>query len=463
MTVSSRRLRAPGAFVNDAWNGATRAAIVVFGGMLALQSSNDVDPWKLTYLAAAGIAVCGSLLAVYGMRGRHLVASARPWLIASAVVIAILALSLPVALAGGTKPMDWLRDAAAYALFAAVPWLALDAATSTTSGRLVAMLMVASAVSILSFGIEWIERRHLADLPIDRLTLPSFFLAAAFFALSWAMAQSSSGRRRLMWSLLGGLGLGLILLTGTRSTVVLLAAPAAVALLLLRAKRIVGFVALIGLAAAQVLLAVLIVIAGQSVIRWASEPPAGPSVEGPGSPQPPTTTERLDTIDDVVAGADNSLRERIAQTRAAVDALLDAPLLGVGPGHRFPWPNYAGEMRAGFTLDSPVIVLAKFGILGIVLVLAICVAYARFARQLWTTAPWTAVSTLSVAYGAVAVIWLPLGWPVEDKGFSLSLILILAAGFSILAKQIDRTAANPARPRRVTGRVWRPRKPVATG
>ena len=56
--------------------------------------------------------------------------AARPWLILSLLLLGLIALSLPVAIAHGTPITTWLRDAATYGLCAAAPVFALDAASS---------------------------------------------------------------------------------------------------------------------------------------------------------------------------------------------------------------------------------------------------------------------------------------------------------------------------------------------
>lgn len=429
------RTDAPGAAQTDAarrsWGGgAARAGVVVFAGLLTLQSSEAFDAGKMAYLAVAGIATVWSTVGVLQRRAHPIVAAGRPWLALSVVIVLIIGLSLPVAQSMGTPLTDWLRDSAAYLLLAAVPWLALDAAMSAPRSVMIAMLGLAGALSVLSFTIEWLERRNLADLPLDRLTLPSFFLAAAFYCLAWAMAISAE-HRRWPWVLVAAVALGLVLMTGTRSTAVLLIAPIIGAFLLARSRRWGRVATHAATGVAQLALAVLIVLGGQALARELDSGSAdGPG--GVGSDPPPGTTDRLDTIDDVVRGTDNSLRERVAQTNAALDAFGRSPLFGTGPGYPFPWLNYAGEPRETFTLDSPVVVLAKFGIGGFVLLVGLVLAYGRFAIGLWRRAPWTVPALTAAMYGAVAVVWLPLGWPVEDKGWSLALIPLLAAGYAIM-------------------------------
>lgn len=431
----TQRIDSPGAARTDVGRrplngGVARAVVVVFAGLLTLQSSEAFDAGKVAYLAVAAVATVWSIAAVLRRSSHPIVAAGRPWLALSVVIVLIIGLSLPVAQSMGTALTDWLRDSAAYLLLAAAPWLALDAAISASPRAMTATLGVAGALSVVSFTIEWLERRNLADLPLDRLTLPSFFLAAAFYCLTWALAMSAE-HRRWVWLLVGAGALGLILMTGTRSTATLLIAPLLGALLLARSGQWGRVVTHAATGAAQVTLAVVIVLGGQGLAAGFDSG----SSDGPGdasSDPPPGTTDRLDTIDDVVRGTDNSLRERMAQTKSALDAFGRSPLLGTGPGYPFRWLNYAGEPRETFTLDTPFVVLAKFGLGGLVLLGGLILVYGRFVARLWRRGPWTVPALTAAMFGAVALVWLPLGWPVEDKGFSLALILLLAAGFAAI-------------------------------
>lgn len=424
--------------------------------MVALQSSQTLDLSKLIYFGIAAVASGWAAYAVLRRGGQALVVG-RPWLLLSALALLIVGVSLPVALASGIPLDDWLRDSAAYLLFAAVPWLALDVSATTSPRALTVLLGVAGALSVMSFSVEWLERRRLADLAIDRLTLPSFFLAVSFFCLMWAIAASSA-RLRAIPLAAGTVSLALVLLTGTRSTVVLLAAPFAIGALIAWHRNWGRVARHVAVTVGQVLLAAAIVVAWQGATRWATGDGGTADPAQPGTARPPDTTDRIGTIDDVVAGTDNSLRERIAQTQSAIDAFWRSPAVGTGPGYRFEWLNYAGEPRATFTLDSPAVVVGKFGMGGILLLIGLVWVYSRHATSLWRRAAWSSAATATVAYGAVALAWLPLGWPIEDKGFSLALIPLLALGYTF-TRSPQEGAALPARtgsasPRcdRITGR-----------
>jgi hypothetical protein len=420
--------------------GLARATTILFGGMVALQSSQDLDIVKIAYLAAAALSVSGSVWTVYRGRANPLVGFARPWLIASVVAAGIIGSSLPVALLHGTAFSSWMRDAAAYALVVAAPWVALDLAWSVTHRTTVALIVVAGGLATLSYAIVWVQRRAMADVPIDRLVLPSFMLATALFAFAVAKSVSVE-RRRYRWAALASVTVALLLLAGTRTTLAILIVPIAVlgavwltdSHLSLR-KRMVP--ALLPLLTAGIIVA-------STQLTWAADlghllgPLTG--TDGPGSaqggsrptPDPHSLEGRFDTFGSVLTGRDASLQDRVAQTRAAWDVFLTSPLVGSGLGVVVPWTTTAGRLETQFTADTPLLVLAKFGVLGLVLVGVLGGAWVITIRRLKHGGEIAQVSRLAlVGFGAAIVVLTPFGWQLEDKGTGLAVILLLALAFT---------------------------------
>jgi peptidoglycan/LPS O-acetylase OafA/YrhL len=139
--------------VSRLWNGATRALVVVFGGLLVLQSSDRLDVTKIGYLLVAGIATAGSVVSVWRARNEPSTIAMRPWLVASAVVLGLVALSVPVALAQGSTATNWLRDAAAYVLLGAAPWLAVDLARAASPRLILSAGLLAGLLGVASFAV----------------------------------------------------------------------------------------------------------------------------------------------------------------------------------------------------------------------------------------------------------------------------------------------------------------------
>lgn len=409
--------------------GAARPLAVLVGALLALQSSQALDLAKLAFLAVAMVALCGSVLAAWRMRDSSLVAAARPWLLASVTIWAIVGLSLPVALANGTAAGSWLRDAASYVLVAAAPWLALDLGSSVSPRVATLATTIAGSLATLSFTITWVQRRNMVDLPLDRVVFPSFALATAFLALP--VASSIWGRReRFAWAAAAATVVALLLATGTRTVLALTAIPI---VLLLDAIRVRGRgivrTALVPIAA-PLLVVTLFVTPG--VIASLGEPPAGPGAGAVPSPTP-DDPGRFGTLTEVASGSDISMRLRWAQTQSAWNVFISSPLVGRGLGVPIPWTDYDGTTVAAFTADTPVTILAKFGLLGIVMWVALGWATVMTLRRLRRLGPagWVARSALlGLATGLVALS--PFGAQLEDKGTGLALILLLGLALSVI-------------------------------
>jgi O-antigen ligase/polysaccharide polymerase Wzy-like membrane protein len=419
------------------WNGTTRSFLVVFGGLLALQSSDRLDASKIAYLMVAGLAFAGSVATVWWARTEPSTNALRPWLIASAVILGLVALSLPVALVNGSTITNFVRDGAAYVLLGAAPWLAVDLARSATTRMVLSAGLLASMLGVASFAISWVQRRGLADLPIDRLTLPSMTLGAAAYCIAIACAVRSSGSKRAAWVVLSVVIVAAFLLTGTRTTFVLLAAPAAVILVdaWKRGRAALRAGALPAIAQVATIMVVLLVSLGRFPVGLGTSPSAEPTVGptggvpggSPGASPPPRDLEdRFSTLDDVTSGRDQSLQLRLLVTGIAWDVFLHAPLLGSGLGHEFSYMETSTQERRGLTLDTPAVVVAKFGIFGFLIFGVLVAAFVQVIRPMLRRGEPSWQGLALIGYGAVLLALLPFGWPPEDKGTSFALVFILA-------------------------------------
>lgn len=407
--------------------GAIRLAVVVLGGLLVLQSSDELDALKLAYLAVAAAALGGSLHSLVRGPAQEIGRRYAYLLIIDAVLFGLIGLSFIVAVLRGTPSTDWLRDAAGYGLFAAVPILALDAAASSSRRLLTAFLAVAGLLAGLSWAIFWIERRQIADLPFDRLALPTPYLATALYVVALAAALTQKDMRRYAWACMAGLVLGLHLVTGNRASLVLLVVPLAMAVVV-RPRSISRTTGVVGL---HVAIALIVLGAAELALHTpAPDAPAGASSSAPtveAAPDVPTAAERLQSIESLATDPleDASVIERVAQWAAAWELFLDSPLIGVGPGHSIEWTDISGLPRDDFTADTPLVLPAKFGLVGTIVVALLVAAYVR-TGELVKLDGWAAIDVAVFGYGVAAVVGLPFGMPLEDKGFSFGLALLLA-------------------------------------
>lgn len=443
MRFAAGRERVADPSVADTAARAIGIVVFVLGGLLVFQGSDGLDVPKSIYMALTLIAVSSATIRL--IRERAVLRQdpvLMTWLTVGAAFGAVVVVSLPVAMVGGIALTSWLRDAAPYAMFAIAPLLGVD-------GRwlprrfFVVLLVVGGALAVTSFAVEWTTRRLIVELPIDRLVLPTGILASTL--LAYAAARSVTDRRYLRWILVAGLVLGTFFVTGTRSTLLLVAVPIAVSVCSSGGfRRAVSAVVGTLLVALIVPFVFSVVVIGVAPLPTPTPSPtlvptvtAGTSpgqTAGPtGQPAAPTPTpkpnpigDRIDSIGDVIAdpAGDASLAERIAQTRAAWEVFVSGPLLGTGPGHMIDWVSEVRGPRSGFNLDTPLIYLAKFGIVGLLapsLLLSAFVITIRAGRRRQAD---TAVATL-VGVATVFGIAGLLNSPFEDKGLSFGLVLIL--------------------------------------
>ena len=399
----------------------TRVVVVVFGGLLVFQSSQSLDSPKIAYLAAFSVAFAAALpnfrRALYGcgQATRNIVTSALAF-------AAMILLSLAVSLAHGDDLSLWVRGAAPYILFAAMPVFALDAALSVPRRMLTALLLLAGTVATAAYVVEWAARRRdLVQLALNHVALPSTLLPASLFALALAYALRAR-RFRWLWAGVAGLVLLAMLLTGSRSNLALLGALPFVYLSvgggpMSRTARFVA-VAVVVLALAA---------AGLTVVQ------NSPGFAGG------VLADRLSSVVTILSNptADASFRDRAAETAAALRDWSASPFLGTGPAHLVVWSTPGGG-GAGLNIDSPVMYPMQFGLLGVAVLGGVALSWLGFIRR---TSASVARATLAGAWG-VAFAWSAIGSPLDDKGFTMALLL----GLAISLASDTSIAAGPPTP-----------------
>jgi O-antigen ligase len=388
-----------------------RILFVVFGGLLTLQSSSGFGSLKLLYLAGVLVSFAGALYRFSQSRDLSARASAAPLLRVSVAMSALIAVSYLVAHAQGVLRVDWLRDVAPYVLFAVAPIFALDAQWAFRRRILVRLLVVAGLVATASFSTHWLEQRHIATLPFSQFALSSFSLPAALFAYASASALHARARR-LRWLFLAALVFALLVVTGTRSTLILAVAPVVVAF---GARRYLSarFIRLVLLAPAAVL---VIAVAVFSVVQVTH---ASTSI----------ISKRITILKDTGTSSDASYKDRQAQNRAARDVFSAHPFFGSGPGTYFSWQLTNGDQHSGFIIDSPLDFPAKFGLVGLAVILFLVLEYGSFMKAAFRFDHPRPETLALAAFAAVAVCDSFLMNPLEDKGCALGLVLLLALVF----------------------------------
>jgi hypothetical protein len=407
-------------------NSLARLLTVVGGGMLILGTSSELSFWKFGYLAAAALAVGVAFLSLPKLAVTVPHRLTRNVLHFSLAFFVVVSLRLLVAILEGTDIELAVRDAAPYLLFALAPLLAIDAAASSTEHQLTIVFLLVGAVGTAAFTLEWVSKRSLADLPVEYLTLAGSAPTALF---AYASARAILGRHRLRWTALAVVTLSAMLLTGNRSTLLALLAPLSIVLLSPQRVRMSFRLLLLVLA--------LGVITPSIITRYGTALGIDPNV----------VVERLASVTDPSSlRSDPSILIRATQNETAYERFAMRPVLGAGPGIRFTFghPITHERVDSGFTLDSPLVFPAKFGIVGVVALLLLIGGYASLFKKL-RKAPNVAATAL-VGFAVVQLVrTIAIGSAIEDKGFTFGFLLLLALSLRAAPTVTRNTNQEPRR------------------
>lgn len=409
-----------------------RFVVVVFGALTVFQSSDELTSTKLLYLFALAVSFGAALVRLPTLLGTPAFRDLSPVLRGSVALFALVAVSLPVSILNEIPQKPWLRDVAPYVMVACAPILALDAQASIRRATLHRLLLVGGTLGALGFTARWLTNRGIADLGFVGVGLPTLVLASTVFAYGMS-AMLQGQRRRLAWAALTATVFAMVLSTGTRTALVLLAAPLAIAV----GSRDRVAQRSLRLLAAIPLLAVLVFLGTQGVIR----------VTNADTELLAKRTSLLFATGDRTE--DRSYLDRLAQTESAWESFRASPLTGAGPGAPIVWTNSFNQAQVVTVVDSPVSFVAKFGLLGLIPAALLVVGYVGSVRALRRrTGEQTIAQLALVGFGAVVAAWSLLYNPFEDKGLAIGLMLLLA-----LAAREASDAAHEARSQgKVAGR-----------
>jgi O-antigen ligase len=190
-------------------------------------------------------------------------------------------------------------------------------------------------------------------------------MPAALFSLAMSAALQADVRRP-RWLVLVGLILTLLVVTGTRTMIVLLVAPLAIAL---GARR--------QLATRSVRLALLgpLVVTATLLFGLAFVGISGANTE--------SLRERLEVLRSTGDSAGNaSYNERVQQSEVAWERIESSVILGAGPGTTFQWKTQDGVLVSSTFLDTPLTFPAKFGLLGLAVFAFALAKYWSFLSRL---------------------------------------------------------------------------------
>ena len=383
-----------------------RMAFVAVGGFAVLQSSTRFDAAKGLYAIVFTLVFAIALFKAWSCRDRH-------WtlLSVSAVLFALAGLSLFVALAHGNSPGNWLRDVASLLLLAAAPIFALDAQHLESPSATLTIFVVAGVAAAIAFVLERLGGRHLAQSG-QTWFLYTFLLPVALFSYAAAESFAGTGAGRLLWIVVSGAVASLLLASSGRSAFAVLLLPVAM-VFIRRGSLLRAMIRAVEIGALAALLFYLVAahfahLAGvkrQTIIKHLLE--VETLVHNPHS--------------------DPSFRARLYQTLAAAPVFLQSPLLGAGPGRVFTFKGFDGKPMATFAIfDTPLAFPAKYGLVGIGLLLVAASALCGFIRSIVRERGMTPPVLALISYALFSIGRMLLGSPFDDKGYSMGLMFLLA-------------------------------------
>jgi hypothetical protein len=286
----------------------------------------------------------------------------------------------------------------------------LDAAQEIEPNFLDRAIGILGVIAAIGFCLDWLERRGVSSLGVGRLILGTGMVCSLGFVHALVQGALGKGRSRI-WFGVAVFIITALLVTGTRTSLVFA----------------LGFVGLIGrerharLPLPKLLLVIAPVVAGTLVLV--------PIVASKVLSQPDFLNERMQAaLSTFQGGDDQSLQIRVRSYALARERFLDGPWLGGGPGYTYP--------NGLYTLDTPWMLPAKFGIVGtlaILLYLGCMLVSIRNCRSLTEPLP---VFATARGWGLILIGVTPFGPWVEDKGFGVAISLLMAAILAATTKHL---------------------------
>ncbi|MBB3158604.1 hypothetical protein FHS07_002300 [Microbacterium proteolyticum] len=383
-----------------------RGVVFAAGYVVVVQNAGIPVAVKLSFLALTIV-----LSAVSGVRlirrGGRL-----PWGMGLGVALCVTVLAVSfvsLVWTPSTDPQDWLRDALTYIFFPAAVLIGLEFGLTASRRQVFALLWSVGAFGALAFTVTWLQRRGAEGVDIESFGLASSFVPIPAIALGLGIFCASTRIRML--ALLGSIALsGVLILSGGRTIWVYLAVGffvAACAALLSPGRALrVGILLATAVASASAVLALSAGLAGGIAadrVQWFS---------------------RVAENGWAAFSNDGSAVERVRAQEWAHQLWLADPVWGRGWGQPFQSVTTGVVTGSIFTLDSPLIVMVKVGLVGTLLLAIALISVFGSALRLTRTDREIRAS-LVIALAMTAVLTLN-GFPLENRGFSIFAFCLIA-------------------------------------
>lgn len=435
----------------------TWSAIVVFGSIFLFQVDTIPIGLKGAFIALAGVM---AVWALFSLMRRMPALSPRMrsgvvltfW--AVGVVTAFLLWQL-VALLWNDVPIgSWLRDALNYLLIPMVILIGVEAGFRLSPRAVTALTVIAGLIGAYSYAIAWLGRRSMDQTDYQQFGLASSFVV--FAALALCLARFASGRLRAVAWLLGGLAImGILVIAGGRQTIV----QCALALVVAAAIGSGGLFAKLARVAVGIALAFVAFLVILNVSASSADSVAVGRYE---------FFQRLFNSGLSAITSDQSAQARLRALDWLVQQWQLKPLFGWGFGHELISVNTGQISTDVFTLDSPLVPLEKFGLVG---TFVLVVALVLFFAAIWRVArPVGGRSAFGRVFWALAVVLtlvtLVNGFPPENRGFPTFVLLVAliavsnsiaeAAAVDAAREAAAAAAAEDAEPREAASQLTPP-------
>ncbi|MGR0159144.1 O-antigen ligase family protein [Paenarthrobacter nitroguajacolicus] len=387
-----------------------RLLFFVVGAFLVFQTGDGLTPTKLAYLAGVVVAAVAAIHSLIKSPDKEWLSRVRPALIGAGILAfwILVPTLIQAVMVNGTPIAMWARDALTYLLISAGVVIGVDSSRVISLKWARRITVGVGLLAAYGFASVWIQRRGIVE-PVGTSEVQGSLLGSMValtlplaLCLTLGLAQK---RINILWLLLAPVFLLAVLVTGTRTgfvlTVVLIGVLGLASKNRVRLSR-----AFLGAALGVAALAVALPFAGAAFSDEAF------------------VQKRLDMMVRTVEngfGSDASGIIRQRATSYSLNIFYDSPIMGQGLGKYFPNPN-PGGVAENFTLDTWAIYPAKFGFLGMfVLVASLILVFVGLTRR--GGGPWLYENTAVRGATLATVALLPFGAPTEDKGFAVAVAL----------------------------------------
>lgn len=389
-----------------------RLIVSTVGGISVFGSSSDLSIAKTAFLCVFLFSALISVHRALLLLGEHPSLEFLAFMKSMVWFALLLFATIILSLLRGIKPIDVLLDSFPYLLFVLFPFLALDFSNNASRFTWSIVLPLTLIIGDTSAALSWISRRgYLTQTDVSGYS-GTVVLMGTFAYLTAKFTMAEEKLVRLKWLVLSCVVFAAYMATGTREAIEILLAPLIQMAILYRRMltRILSFgkflfsVLIAGGASFIVLLTVLRVNISD-------------------------VTHRLAQISVLFNGrlaSDQSFIGRRLQTHLTAAEVQTSPIIGADFGHQYLVPLLQGGVRAQYTMDSPLILVAHFGIIGtivatttyFVMLWCLRVYYSRYG----VSAPLLAM----IGFLTVTGLAMLINDVLEDKGLFIILVLLFS-------------------------------------